>query len=522
VAVLVVVASLSLAGYHYSDMMVAESKASEYAHRSAQARAFAESGIHYAAAMLANPDNYNGTLGGNPWNNPGVFQGQSVQSDNNIQGYFSLLAPPSLDDTGNLNAPYYGVADESAKINVNAVMKLDPTGQQLHDMLVQLPNMTEDVANNIVAWLGGQVGIQNGGATNDTYMSLVPPYRCKNGPIDSIDELLLVQGVTRDLLYGADWNRNGSQDSNESNFNGFDRGWSAYLTVHSREQNSDPTGKPYVFLNGTDLTQLSTDLTAAGLSDNMVKFIIMYRQYGPGGGSTGAVAMTSSTNNMGVNVGMIGGLSTAAGTTVQGDLSSFALDLTQAAKGSTFNSLFDLVNTQVSIQKPDPSNPKKIITTIYSSPLNDAAQLADQMSILFSATTVFDGPEIPARVNVNTAPMAVLAALPKLSDTDVQNIMSARPPLTSSDVSAPNFSSVAWLLTDAQLSVSKLQSLEKYITARTQVYRVQSIGYFDGKGPAIRLEAVIDTNAGRPRIIAWRDLSELGKGWNENMQAPNP
>src|SRR6516165_6163284 len=187
VAVLIVVASLSLAGYHYSDLMMAESKASEYAHRSVQARAFAESGIHYAAAMLANPDNYNGTLGGNPWNNPGVFQGQSVQSDNNIQGYFSLLAPPSLDDTGNLNAPYYGVADESAKINVNAVMKLDPTGQQLHDMLVQLPNMTEDVANNIVAWLGGQVGIQNGGATNDTYMSLVPPYRCKNGPIDSID-----------------------------------------------------------------------------------------------------------------------------------------------------------------------------------------------------------------------------------------------------------------------------------------------------------------------------------------------
>jgi type II secretory pathway component PulK len=512
VAVLIVVASLSLAGYHYSDMMMAESRASEYAHRSVQARAFAESGIHYAAAMLANPDSYNGILGGNPWNNPSAFQAQSVQGDNNLQGYFSIIAPPSLEDTGNLNTNYPGVSDEGAKINVNVVMKLDPKGQQLHDMLMKLPNMTESVANNIVAWMGGQVGIQNGGATDDAYTSLTPPYRCKNGPIDSIDELLLVQGVTRDLLYGADWNRNGMQDANESNINGFDRGWSAYLTVHSREQNSDPTGKPYVSLNGTDLTQLTTDLAAAGLSDNMVKFIIMYRQYG----SSNATGQTQGLLTTAVTAMGMGG-SKNSGSTKVGDLGSFQVDLTKAAsKGNKLSSLFDLVNAQVSIQSVDPTNPKKTITTIYASPLNDPTQLADQLPKLFSGATLVDGPEIPARVNVNTAPMAVLTALPGLSESDVQNIMTTRPQLSSSDVANQNFSSVAWLLTDAQLSVTTLRNLEKYITTRTQVYRVQSVGYFDGKGPAVRLEAVIDTNAGRPRIIAWRDLSELGKGWNEN------
>ena len=55
---------------------------------------------------------------------------------------------------------------------------------------------------------------------------------------------------------------------------------------------------------------------------------------------------------------------------------------------------------------------------------------------------------------------------------------------------------------------------ERYITARTQVYRVQALGYFDGGGPTARIEAVIDTNAGRPRIISWRDLTELGKGFD--------
>jgi hypothetical protein len=43
---------------------------------------------------------------------------------------------------------------------------------------------------------------------------------------------------------------------------------------------------------------------------------------------------------------------------------------------------------------------------------------------------------------------------------------------------------------------------------------VQSIGYFEGGGPTARIEAIIDTNAGRPRIIYWRDLTELGKGYD--------
>jgi hypothetical protein len=45
------------------------------------------------------------------------------------------------------------------------------------------------------------------------------------------------------------------------------------------------------------------------------------------------------------------------------------------------------------------------------------------------------------------------------------------------------------------------------------VYRIQAVGYFDKAGPVARVEAVIDTNAGKPRIVYWRDLTELGKGF---------
>ena len=40
------------------------------------------------------------------------------------------------------------------------------------------------------------------GAENDYYHSLSEPYECKNGDLDTIEELLLVRGVTTELYYG--------------------------------------------------------------------------------------------------------------------------------------------------------------------------------------------------------------------------------------------------------------------------------------------------------------------------------
>ena len=122
-------------------------------------------------------------------------------------GYFSIIAPPDPLN-GTPTDVLYGVIDEGGKINLNSMMKIDATGQLLYQMLINLPNMTEQIAYSIVSWLGGSYGQTNGGAQNDYYTGLTPPYQCRNGPIDSIDELLLVQGVTRDLLYGSDVNRN--------------------------------------------------------------------------------------------------------------------------------------------------------------------------------------------------------------------------------------------------------------------------------------------------------------------------
>jgi type II secretory pathway component PulK len=100
----------------------------------------------------------------------------------------------------------FGVDDEGSKININTANR---------DMLMKLPGMTEDVADAIIDWRDADENPGTAGAESDYYQSLQPPYRCKNGPFESVEELLLVKGVTPDLLYGYDTNHNGFLDKEE-------------------------------------------------------------------------------------------------------------------------------------------------------------------------------------------------------------------------------------------------------------------------------------------------------------------
>src|SRR5438552_15210808 len=78
IAVLVVVVLLTLAAYNYSEVMLSEYKAADSAARALQARANAASGIHYAAALLANKDPFAGPLNSNPLDNEASFRGIPV------------------------------------------------------------------------------------------------------------------------------------------------------------------------------------------------------------------------------------------------------------------------------------------------------------------------------------------------------------------------------------------------------------------------------------------------------------
>ena len=559
-AVLIVVVVLSLAAYQYGEWINAEYRAADAYSRSAQAKALAESGVQYVAALLSNQTANSDTLNGNPWDNPQAFQNVVVPGNGSgRQGVFTIVGLVPPDDPNQTSQPYrYGVVDEAGKINVNALLALDNgQGNIGYQILMALPNMTDDIANSILDWLDPDDTPRSSGAEDDYYSSLPTPYHCKNGPLDSLEELLLVKGVTPQLLYGNDRNRNGVLDPDEDDGSGqVDLGWSAYLTVWSHEPNTDVNGNPRIYLNDPDIDSLANNLSPV-LGDDMTNFIVAYRLYGAASSSGAAPGASAATP------GAAGRMTTPVATTPAttgaatpykplstGDSDAVRSQLqtarTPAARSGgqqqlkQISSLFDLVNASVNV--PTGTGPGSR-TISMPSPLSDPGQLPTLLPLLLDETTTSQNTDLSPRVNVNTAPQTVLTALEaalsgasptapggttaaptnpagQITDEDIQAILNARPDPSSNEPPDPIFQTPAWLMTEANLSVAKIKALEPYITARSQVYHFQSLGYFqDGRGPVARVEAIIDGNNGKPRIVYHRDLAPLGAGFDMNQIA---
>ena len=94
------------------------------------------------------------------------------------------------------------LVDESGKVNINRVNE---------DILRRIfTNLGVDEArrdvlvDSIMDWRDADDLHRTNGAENDYYATLSPPYTAKNGPLDSVEDLLWIRGMTADLFFGYD------------------------------------------------------------------------------------------------------------------------------------------------------------------------------------------------------------------------------------------------------------------------------------------------------------------------------
>jgi general secretion pathway protein K len=104
--------------------------------------------------------------------------------------------------TGQLGNGTYTVSivDESGKVDINSASEL-----LLKNLLlaIDIPEEEADtIVDSMMDWKDSDDLHRIHGAENDYYMSLQNPYKAKNARFDSLEELLLVKGVTSDILYG--------------------------------------------------------------------------------------------------------------------------------------------------------------------------------------------------------------------------------------------------------------------------------------------------------------------------------
>jgi type II secretory pathway component PulK len=195
------------------------------------------------------------------------------------QGYFWVLQSNLEDD----REYRYGLTDEAGKIDLNTASL---------EMLQKLPGMTAELAASIIDWRDTDSDITAGGAEDEYYLLQPAPYHCKNAPLETVDEILLIKGASEDLLYGEDTNLNGILDPQENdgdvseppdNADGkLDRGFYDYVTVYSTEANVDSEGNTRINISSTssvsDLQSLLQDafkedraleiMMASGVSSN--------------------------------------------------------------------------------------------------------------------------------------------------------------------------------------------------------------------------------------------------------------
>ncbi len=518
ILVLVVVAVATMAVYSFTELMVAYDDSAHLSGDLVQTRINVESGVETMRLMLSQPPATRIDFGG-VYNNPTMFQAITVSTgiDGVTPSNFTIVAP-SLTDTGTLGGIRFGLQNESARLNINTlpvleknsdliVPALSVTGTDAEavdpenlavSLLMALPGMTSDIADAILDWLDEDDIPKEFGAESEYYTTLPTPYSPANGPLQSVEELLLVRGVTPTLLFGADSNRNGVLDADEQQRYGVGidtpgvLGWAAYLTVYGAEGNHTRDGNKRININNDDLETLYGELSEAMGDELFATYIIAYRMYGKAAGASGGNGGGSNSN------AKTGGPWTE-------DLYS-TLDLS-AGGGTKVNQILDLVGSTITIGNGNNA-------TTYTSPFDEGPiAMALYLPMLMDLLTTSDAEAMPGRINLNECPAELLYGIPTLDEETVQLILESR--TTESEDLNREFAT--WPLVEGILTIEQMRSLTPLLTCGGDVYRVQIVGYFEGNGISTRSEVIIDATTVNPKIVSWKDLSHLGRGFDMSV-----
>jgi type II secretory pathway component PulK len=361
-------------------------------------------------------------------------------------------------DTNTLAGPghmSFGLVDEASKLNLNMAVS-HPLAAS--NALIWLPRMTMDLTQAILDW----VNTNASGPTVTYYAMQQPSYQCKCDPFESVDELRLLYGADMDTLVGEDANRNGILDPNENdeNQNGMlDPGILEYVTVYSREPNTNSDGSAKVnisTLTSAQAQNLLTNLSASRATEIMAN-LGLASIGGPASSSRGGSATTGRSTS---------GSSTAT--------------------------------------------PPRAATASFASPLQfyDRSQMTmAEFAPIGTNLTTSSAKYVDGRVNVNTASTAVLTCLLQGDTAAAQQLVSYR------QSNPLNLTSIAWVK-DAlgQSYAADLAVLEAgdYIT--TLSYQctadIAAVGPY-GRGYR-RVKFIFDTSSGTPKIVYRQDLTHLG------------
>jgi DNA uptake protein ComE-like DNA-binding protein len=347
--------------------------------------------------------------------------------------------------------------------------------------------------------------------------------------------------------------------------------WKQYLSWVQGERNERPDGTQKIILNQPDLRKLHQELTQV-LTVSQANFIIAMRQHGPGidtrslqgnnsnrnrpqgtnspstssnqstaarNSPPAADSNASSQNQSSKNASRSSTTSPATPSPTTPSAQSRRGATSQASSGTNesvqtervtpeqwvpnwqqpalyqLRSPLELIDVELDLSPVGNSTSNRGQNKMMSSPwANSNPESRSAMLKLMEHTTVQTQPIIEGRVDLTVASAVVLSAIPGIDPALAQKIVQTR---QEGAMRGPEeeIRSIAWLLEKGLVDVRKLVELEPFLTTRSDVFSLQSVGFRDEKSPVFRCTVVIDARQIPAQI---RDL-QVWHPWDRGFPA---
>jgi DNA uptake protein ComE-like DNA-binding protein len=359
------------------------------------------------------------------------------------RGRFRVIRQGSREEGGRL---VYGISDEESRLNVNTASI---------EELRKIYGMTPELAAAILDWHDQNTEASPGGAEAEYYSTLARPYLPRDANIQTAREMLLIRGVTPDLLLGEDTNQNGLLDPGEDDGAAsdppdnsdtvLDHGWAGYLCFESTTQNITAAGEEKVDVQSATEQELTG---IPGITQEIAKAIIAHRD--------------------------------------QNRLENIA-------------DLMDVSAPNQQGQPPgargQPENPQR-----GRSGRSGGLKVISEELFLEIADSVKTSPESARRglININTASLPVLVCLQGMTEELARAIISQRS-------SAGFFPNIAYLLKVPGMTREIFQQLAPKVTVRSENFRIISEGVVPSSGARKRIELIVRLTSRGIDTISYRE-----------------
>ena len=340
----------------------------------------------------------------------------------------------------------YGVEDEEGRLNVNYA-SLEALGK--------IEGLTPDIAAAIVDWRDEDNEVTPGGAEAEYYASLRPPYLPRNGPLQTIRELLMVRGVTRELLFGT---RNERLEKDDETSGADDTGWADLFTVDSWVNNVNAAGEDPVNIQNADERALTG---VRGITPDIARAIVAYRNQNRFESVADLLDVPAAQNR---NQG--------------------GLPPNQVPNQTAQNQFVPGTDGTPNQPASNPSGPKVVSEDLLM-------DIADDL-------TVQTAQEFPGAININSASLEVLMCLPGVTRQLAHAILSYRQ-------SSGYFANIAGVLKVPGFNRDIFKQIAPLVTARSETFRILSEGRVQSSGTRERIQEIVHVGLHSLTTVSYRE-----------------